>query len=280
LSNKTDKKKRTATPQEEAKEDNVSIHAENIVDLGALTIDELLEEVNRRVQASPDTQLKRQLSRIVERKQLPAKRRGYTFKGKVGGQPLFLRTGEYSDTTLGEIFIDMAKEGATMRSLLNSFAIAISVGLQYGVPLEEYVDKFTFTRFEPSGIVDHPNIKNATSVLDYIFRLLAYEYLGRTDLVHVLPPEPHKHKGEPDTTHATQQQQQLSQVRVTAPTAKPQPNIVTPKPATVAQHSSSDLKKLMGTSADAPACRNCGNITLRNGTCYMCPNCGTTTGCN
>jgi ribonucleoside-diphosphate reductase alpha chain len=79
----------------------------------------------------------------------------------------------------------MAKEGATMRSLMNSFAIAVSVGLQYGVPLDEYVDKFTFTRFEPAGMVDHPNIKSATSVLDFMFRLLAYEYLDRTDLVHV-----------------------------------------------------------------------------------------------
>ncbi len=87
---------------------------------------------------------------------------------------------------LGEIFIDMAKEGATMRSMLNCFAIAISIGLQYGVPLEEFVEKFVFTRFEPAGMVDHPNIKTTTSIVDFIFRALAYEYLGRTDLVHVL----------------------------------------------------------------------------------------------
>jgi len=272
LSNKSDKKKK-----EEVKEEAAEPEMSQIIDLASLTSDDLLEEVNRRVQASPDTQLKRALSHIVERKQLPAKRRGYTIKGKVGGQALFLRTGEYGDGTLGEIFIDMAKEGATMRSLLNSFAIAISVGLQYGVPLEEYVDKFAFSRFEPSGIVEHPNIKTATSVLDYIFRLLAYEYLDRDDLVHVPDPNRKTHQQEMEAL-----QHELSQVRVTAPQA-PAPKAKSPiAPVAVgaAAQSSAELKKLMGTSADAPACRNCGNITLRNGTCYMCPNCGTTTGCS
>ena len=265
LSNKSDKKKKEETKEEENSQ---------IVDLSQLTVDDLFEEVNKRVQASPDTQLKRQLSRIVERKQLPAKRRGYTFKAKVGGQPLFVRTGEYGDGTIGEVFLDMAKEGATMRSLMNSVAIAVSVGLQYGVPLEEFVDKFTFTRFEPSGVVEHPNIKTATSVLDFVFRLLAYEYLDRTDLVHV--PDPNKLSQEDE------QAQELSQVRVTAPqpTQKQKSPSVTPTPVNTAAQNASDVKKLMGTSADAPACRNCGNITLRNGTCYMCPNCGTTTGCS
>ncbi len=270
LSNKSDKKK---------KEEEVEATANDsqIVDMGKLTVEELLEEVNKRVQDSPDTQLKRQLSRIVERKQLPSKRRGYTFKAKVGGQPLFVRTGEYSDGTLGELFVDMAKEGATMRSLMNSFAIAVSVGLQYGVPLEEFVDKFTFTRFEPSGIVDHPNIKSATSVLDFIFRLVAYEYLDRTDLVHVVDPE-RMHNDEDEEPTA---QQELSQVRITAPQTQKQKNVTpAPKPVATAARNTADVKKLMGTSADAPACRNCGNITLRNGTCYMCPNCGTTTGCS
>ena len=262
LSNKSDKKKK-----EEPKEE---IATSMVVDMSKLTVSELLEEVNKRVQASPDTQLKRELSRIVERKQLPAKRRGYTIKGKVGGQAIFLRTGEYGDGTLGEIFVDMAKEGATMRSLLNSFAIAISVGLQYGVPLEEYVDKFTFSRFEPSGMVEHPNIKSATSVLDYIFRLLAYEYLDRDDLVHVPDPNRRTHQQEIEA-----QQQELTQVRVSAPQPAQKP-----KPVLAPMTVDADVKKLMGTSADAPACRNCGNITLRNGTCYMCPNCGTTTGCS
>ena len=271
LSNKSDKKKK-----EEVTEESVNINDSHIVDMGKLTVEELLEEVNKRVQDSPDTTLKRRLSHIVERQTLPAKRRGYTIKAKVGGQPLFVRTGEYGDGTLGEIFLDMAKEGATMRSLMNSFAIAISIGLQHGVPLEEFVDKFTFTRFEPSGPVDHPNIKTATSVLDYVFRLLAYEYLDRTDLVHVQDPNRVPHAEE------TAAQQELSQVRVTAPQQTQKQKNVTPAPkavATAAQNSA-DLKKLMGTSADAPVCRNCGNITLRNGTCYMCPNCGTTTGCS
>jgi len=278
LSNKSDKKKK-----EDVKDEAKQPEAESLmVDLSRLTVVELLEEVNKRVQDSPDTQLKRELSRIVERKQLSAKRRGYTMKAKVGGQALFLRTGEYSDGTLGEIFIDMAKEGATMRSLLNSFAIAISVGLQYGVPLDEFVDKFTFTRFEPAGIVEHPNIKTATSVLDLVFRMLAYEYLDREDLVHV--PDPNHHfREEP----APIQPVELSNVRVTAPQSQVQkvkqttiaPQAVSPVGAAGAQNIT-EVKKLMGTSADAPACRNCGNITLRNGTCYMCPNCGTTTGCS
>ncbi len=274
LSNKSDKKEK-----KEAKEEIAIPENSQIVDMSKLTVNELLDEVNRRVQASPDTQLKRALSNIVERKQLPAKRRGYTIKGKVGGQALFLRTGEYGDGTLGEIFIDMAKEGATMRSMLNSFAIAISIGLQYGVPLEEYVDKFIFSRFEPAGIVEHPNIKTATSVLDYIFRLLAYEYLDRDDLVHVPDPTRKTHEQEMETLKL-----ELSQVRVTAPQS-PQPaqktkNNLAPTAVGVNAQNSADIKKMMGTSADAPLCRNCGNITLRNGTCYMCPNCGTTTGCS
>lgn len=274
LSNKSDKKKKEDTKETAATAEAATAESA-IVDMGKLTIDELLEEVNKRVQASPDTQLKRELSRIVERKQLPAKRRGYTIKAKVGGQPLFVRTGEYGDGTLGEIFLDMAKEGATMRSLMNSFAIAVSIGLQYGVPLDEFVDKFTFTRFEPAGIVEHPNIKSATSVLDFVFRLLAYEYLDRSDLVHVQDPE-RMQAAEEDAA-----QQELSQVRVTAPQTQKQKNVVpAPKPVAVSAQNSADIKKMMGTSADAPVCRNCGNITLRNGTCYMCPNCGTTTGCS
>ncbi|WP_276132729.1 vitamin B12-dependent ribonucleotide reductase [Polluticoccus soli] len=274
LSNKSDKKKKETDTTTAAQEETP---VAQIVDMGQLTIEELLEEVNKRVQASPDTQLKRELSRIVERKQLPAKRRGYTFKAKVGGQPLFVRTGEYTDGTLGEVFVDMAKEGATMRSLMNSFAIAVSVGLQYGVPLDEYVDKFTFTRFEPAGVVEHPNIKQATSVLDFMFRLLAYEYLDRTDLVHV--PDQNRLSNDEDESSP---QQELSQVRVTAPQQTQKQKNVAPVPKAVAAtaQNTADIKKMMGTSADAPVCRNCGNITLRNGTCYMCPNCGTTTGCS
>ncbi|MGI9192884.1 MAG: vitamin B12-dependent ribonucleotide reductase [Chitinophagaceae bacterium] len=274
LSNKSDKKEKEPTVEA------IQEIAENVMhDLGKLTIDELLEEVNKRVQASPDTQLKRQLSRIVERKTLPAKRRGYTIKSKVGGQAVFLRTGEYNDGTLGEIFIDMAKEGATMRSLLNCFAIAVSIGLQYGVPLEEFVDKFIFTRFEPAGMVEHPNIRNATSIIDYIFRALGYEYLQRTDLVHVQTPVGNTGQDEWDTP--VEGTEELSNVRVTALGAKPAPaSQMAPQAMATVSMNEADKKKLMGTSADAPVCRSCGNITLRNGTCYMCPNCGTTTGCS
>ncbi len=190
LSNKSDKKKKTeetVSSQQPAIISQQSADVEsNIVDLGKLTVEELLDEVQKRVQSSPDTKLKRRLASIVERRSLPAKRRGFTQKAKINGQAIFLRTGEYSDGTLGEIFIDMAKEGATMRSMMNCFAIAISIGMQYGVPLEEFVDKFAFTKFDPSGFVEHPNIKSTTSIVDFIFRVLGYEYLGRTDLVHVI----------------------------------------------------------------------------------------------
>ena len=122
------------------------------------------------------------------REKLPERRKGYTQKAMVGGHKVYLRTGEYKDGTLGEIFIDMHKEGAGFRAMMNNFAIAVSVGLQYGVPLEEFVDAFTFTKFEPAGMVQgNDSIKNATSILDYIFRELAVSYLDRTDLAHVKP---------------------------------------------------------------------------------------------
>jgi ribonucleoside-diphosphate reductase alpha chain len=132
------------------------------------------------------------VERIVERhvragrERLPQRRKGYTQKAIVGGHKVYLRTGEYEDGRAGEIFIDMHKEGAAFRSLMNNFAIAISIGLQYGVPLEEFVEAYTFTRFEPSGMVEgNDAIKMSTSVLDYIFRELAISYLGRSDLAHV-----------------------------------------------------------------------------------------------
>jgi ribonucleoside-diphosphate reductase alpha chain len=135
------------------------------------------------------------VERIVEREvrgreKLPGRRKGYTQKAIVGGHKVYLRTGEYDDGRLGEIFIDMHKEGAAFRAMMNNFAIAISLGLQYGVPLEEYVEAFTFTRFEPAGIVmGNEAIKNATSILDYIFRELAVSYLARHDLAHVQPED-------------------------------------------------------------------------------------------
>lgn len=277
LSNKSDKKKKT-----EAAEESNSKETTQIIDLNQLTIDELLEEVSKRMQASPDTTLKRQLSRIIERKTLPGKRRGFTQKAKVGGQAIFLRTGEYGDGTLGEIFIDLAKEGSTLRSLMNCFAIAVSVGLQYGVPLEEFVDKFVFTRFEPAGMVDHPNIKSATSLIDYIFRVLGYEYLGRTDLVHVLdaPGNTGEDDDMPDTLPG-QSQPSLSNVRVTVLGGKG--NTANPKPVkqqalAAGENSTQDYMRSM--QSDAPACNTCGHITVRSGTCYKCLNCGNSMGCS
>jgi ribonucleoside-diphosphate reductase alpha chain len=135
------------------------------------------------------------VERIIERtvrsrEKLPSRRKGYTQKAIVGGHKVYLRTGEYEDGRLGEIFVDMHKEGSAFRALMDSFSIAVSVGLQYGVPLEEYVDAFTFTKFEPAGmVIGNEAIKNATSILDYIFRELAVSYLGRNDLAHANPED-------------------------------------------------------------------------------------------
>ncbi len=125
---------------------------------------------------------------IAKRRRMPERRSGYTQKAVIAGHKVYLRTGEYEGGQLGEIFIDMHKEGAAFRSLMNNFAIAISLGLQHGVPLEEFVEAFTFTRFEPNGpVTGHDHIKMATSILDYIFRELAVSYLSRYDLAHVQP---------------------------------------------------------------------------------------------
>lgn len=261
LSNKSDKKKKTEAAAAPAAAQ----------DLNELSIDELLEEVNKRMLASRDTTLKRQLSRIVERQALPSKRGGFTQKANVGGQVIFVRTGEYNDGTLGEIFIDLAKEGSTLRSLMNCFAIAVSVGLQYGVPLEEFVDKFIFTRFEPAGMVDHPNIKSATSLIDYIFRVLGYEYLGRTDLVHVL-----------DNTGEDEEEEEKTPPPAVVVNTRGKPVSRTPKTQAVGayQQENSTQDYLKSMQSDAPACNTCGHITVRSGTCYKCLNCGSSMGCS
>ena len=285
LSNKSDKKKKAddgeqITDESKTTSINEQLSAANesaIVDMGKLTIQELLEEVQKRVQASPDTQLKRQLAKIVERRALPAKRRGFTQKAKINGQALFLRTGEYGDGTVGEIFIDMAKEGATMRSMLNCFAIAVSIGLQYGVPLEEYVEKFVFTKFDPAGFVEHPNIKSTTSIVDFIFRVLGYEYLNRTDLVHVLDKPEVMNTGNDDWDEPVKQPE-LSSVRVVAATAQS----IKAQKQTVKAESAMDAVNAAAKSmqSDAPACSTCGHITVRSGTCYKCLNCGQSMGCS
>ncbi len=292
LSNKSDKKKKAETKEEDivAEEKTLTTHdsplTSNIVDLTKLSVEELLDEVNKRMAASTDTKLKRELSRIVERKSLPAKRRGYTQKAKINGQVLFLRTGEYADGTLGEIFIDLAKEGSTLRSLMNCFAISISVGLQYGVPLEEFVEKFVFTKFEPAGMVDHPNIKTTTSLVDFVFRALAFDYLDRTDLVHVLnKPEVSNTGADDEVTFIGQPE--LSSVRVVAPNSANTTPSAQPQKL---QRATNTLKAEYGLDAvnaaaksmqsDAPSCNTCGHITVRSGTCYKCLNCGNSMGCS
>ena len=292
LSNKSDKKTKIEKAEEiQHVSSNLSNSSmgqldSNIVDLSQLTVDELLEEVQKRVQASPDTKLKRKLASIVERRSLPAKRRGFTQKAKINGQAIFLRTGEYNDGTLGEIFIDMAKEGATMRSMLNCFAISISIGLQYGVPLEEFVDKFAFTKFDPSGFVEHPNIKSATSIVDLMFRTLGYEYLGRTDLVHVLDKPEVMNTGTDDwdeipTSLDYEKSPELSSVRILGNAGN---GMQAPKsPKTIANSDSmkdSLAAAYKGMQSDAPACNVCGHIMMRSGTCYKCNNCGNQGGCS
>ena len=287
LSNKSDKKKKVEE-ESGAKELVVSeletSNQPNIVDLTKLTVDELLEEVTKRMTASTDTKLKRELSRIVERKSLPAKRRGYTQKAKINGQVLFLRTGEYADGTLGEIFIDLAKEGSTLRSLMNCFAISISVGLQYGVPLEEFVEKFVFTKFEPAGMVDHPNIKTTTSLVDFVFRALAFDYLDRTDLVHVLNKPEVENTGEDDEVTFIGKPE-LSNFRVAA-SANTTPSTQPQKLHRAATEAMSDFGMSAVNAAaksmqsDAPSCNTCGHITVRSGTCYKCLNCGNSMGCS
>ncbi len=251
------------------------------------------------------------IERIREREKLPDRRKGYTQKAIVGGHKVYLRTGEYVDGRLGEIFIDMHKEGAAFRAMMNNFAIAISVGLQYGVPLEEYVDAFTFTRFEPAGFVQgNDAIKNATSILDYIFRELAISYLGRNDLAHIDPTDIGHDvlgKGEAQgrAPQGTAQSKFVSSGFVRSKSEKltvvsgsagnqatalkenleedveaelGQLNWVTPNEAKAVAEKRTQAR-MKGYTGEA--CGECGNFTLvRNGTCLKCDTCGSTTGCS
>jgi len=250
---------------------------------------------------------------IAKRNRMPERRSGYTQKAIIGGHKVYLRTGEYEGGQLGEIFIDMHKEGAAFRSLMNNFAIAISLGLQHGVPLEEFVEAFTFTRFEPNGPVQgHDHIKMATSILDYIFRELAVSYLGRYELAHVQPsmemdamgpdvkaPEfiaeeegevrvrpvgvnerlhpvsEHLHPGRTGATaQAPSQPQAASAVATVA------------APARVGTATSSGEKAAIVSAAKAKgytgnSCSECGQMTMvRNGSCEKCDSCGATSGCS
>jgi len=242
---------------------------------------------------------------------LPARRAGFTQEARIGGHKVFLRTGEYSDGTLGEVFLDLAKEGATLRGILGCFAIAVSKGLQYGVPLEEYVDTFTFQTFEPRGMVEgHPNIKMSNSIVDYVFRALGVEYLHRDELAQVPPdrsgdlPEPPKGVAvdaglQLDLTEAAMEQDIDAQVRAaefvdnvaTGNGSAPAPQAsAAPAPAmaqtTATAHSVEEVQTaaiqavLADKMGDAPLCDTCGHITVRNGSCYRCLNCGDSKGCS
>ena len=252
---------------------------------------------------------------IARRRRLPDRRAGYTQKARIGNHKIYLRTGEYENGTLGEIFLDMHKEGATLRSMTNCFAIAVSLGLQHGVPLEEFADAFLFTRFEPNGMVTgNPHIKMATSIIDYIFRELAITYLGRHELAHVNPEDL---RG--DALHCESEQKeefveeevveehlidprQLTTRAFMTPRSehlRPMPessngngakssNGVSP-PAGVAKGTSTlppftpsqarTHARLKGYEGDP--CPECGQLTLiRSGSCCKCDTCGATSGCS
>ncbi len=251
------------------------------------------------------------------REKLPERRKGYTQKAVVGGHKVYLRTGEYEDGSIGEIFIDMHKEGAGFRAMMNNFAIAVSVGLQYGVPLEEFVDAFTFTRFDPAGMVQgNDSIKNATSVLDYIFRELAVSYLDRSDLAHVKPTgetfdelgrgvEEGQSNIQPASDdavamlkqvvspgyHRNRMPQELVVLQggsgnlfggggqQVAGSTEAVTAAAAQVAAPVTKMDDRTKAKMQGYEGDA--CGDCGNYTLvRNGTCMKCNTCGATSGCS
>jgi ribonucleoside-diphosphate reductase alpha chain len=228
---------------------------------------------------------------IAKRRRLPDRRTGYTQKAKINGQSVYIRTGEYDNGQIGEIFIDMHREGAAFRSLLNCFAISISLGLQHGVPLEEFVDAFVFTRFEPSGIVTgNDKIKMSTSVIDYIFRELAVNYLGRTDLSHVdtnesktkLSPGIVKKFPEPEFESEEIVSERLVELD------KNESNKIAHISTSYETRSStghstltSKVKQAIEKGYTGDICLECQSLTMvRNGTCLKCMTCGSTSGCS
>lgn len=232
---------------------------------------------------------------IAKRRRLPDRRSGYTQKAKINGQSVYIRTGEYDNGQLGEIFIDMHREGASFRSLINCFAISISLGLQHGVPLEEFTDAFVFTRFEPSGIVTgNDKIKMATSVIDYIFRELAVTYLGRNDLSHVDTDEITsrasrgivKKLSEPEFESEEIISERLVELDKNHPekyNLAPNSNVATAQEISTKTVSSmtTKVKRAIESGYTGDICPECQSITMvRNGTCLKCMTCGSTTGCS
>jgi len=241
---------------------------------------------------------------LHKRRSLPARRSGYTQKAIIGGHKLYLRTGEYEDGTLGEIFLDMHKEGAAFRSLMNNFAIAISLGLQHGVPLEEFVEAFVFTRFEPNGPVKlNDRIKMATSIIDYIFRELAITYLERTDLSQVREEDLRmdsmkKDEQDPECVDEEADMTALAKSSILTEHLPVRRNGMnggnghSHRPGTGSVAHKVELKRETVTVTsvrqeakekgyEGDPCQNCKQFTLvRNGTCLKCMSCGETSGCS
>ncbi len=283
-----------------------------------------LEEENEETAEQPETQqfqdeVVKTAEKIIHkyvtgRKRLPHRRGGYTQKCKIGGQSVYLRTGEYENGQIGEIFIDMHREGAAFRSLMNCFAIAISLGLQHGVPLEEYVDAFVFTKFDPSGaVVGNPHIKMTTSVIDYIFRELAVTYLEREDLAHVSPQDIYKRTLRPEEADKPESESPRPGPGADNPLATSAPVTPDTRPEeekkhtgleggridaepdsgkitsvheeritrTSGQHRSEQMNRAREMGFTGDICPDCGSMTMvRNGTCLKCTTCGSTTGCS
>jgi ribonucleoside-diphosphate reductase alpha chain len=237
---------------------------------------------------------------IAQRRRLPDRRAGYTQKARIGMHKVYLRTGEYEDGTLGEIFLDMHKEGAAFRSMTNCFAIAISLGLQHGVPLEEFVDAFLFTRFEPNGVVQgNPHIKMTTSIIDYIFRELAITYLGRYDLAQVQAEDlrgdaMHLDRHEPEFEREELISERVVEPEMPQPFAPPRSGHLRPLPdhhahgsdngsvaTTPRQIMEEKIRQARLKGYEGDPCTECGQLTLvRSGSCAKCDTCGATSGCS
>jgi ribonucleoside-diphosphate reductase alpha chain len=285
--------------------------------LSASTAVELADEAETPATTQPQV-IEKVTERIVHRylarrRRMPDRRAGYTQKATIGGHKVYIHTGEYGDGTLGEIFIGMHKEGAAFRSLMNSFAIAISLGLQYGVPLEEFVEAFVFTRFEPNGMIaGHPRIKMCTSIIDYIFRELAVTYLGRNDLAHVdqvddddlrpdalgdqsqhenieyddeevvseriVTPGPLKLTARPPRSAVVNGKQRQQTIEVEDRTVEAAPAA---KPRADKSGVSEQVRVARMQGYEGDACGSCGSFTMvRNGSCLKCVSCGSTSGCS
>ena len=260
-----------------------------------------MDEEKEAAESAPTRVAQQIVRRIIyqsRRRKLPTRRGGYTQKAVIGGHKAYLRTGEYEDGSLGEIFIDMHKEGAAFRSLMNCFAIAISLGLQHGVPLDEFVDAFVFTRFDPGGAVSgNPHIKMSTSIIDYIFRELAVSYLGRHDLAQVTPEDlrsdtigrPEAEMPEFDAEEEDELQTMIPAPDVSAPRSDrvsldygAEAGGASASPlAQAATALNSRIEEARAKGYEGEACGDCGSFTLvRNGTCLKCMTCGATSGCS